>query len=63
MKSGGKPIEKNLIRFSENSGQLWEGGDYIVGEKKEGGEEDKVFKDEILRRFTKVIILAVKTFS
>ena len=46
---GGKSISQNLVGFVDNSGQLYEGGDYVLGQ--DGG---KFFKDDILSRFAKV---------
>ena len=46
---GGHAITENLVGFVDRSGQLYEGGEYVLGQ---GGR--KVFKDEILSSFAKV---------
>ena len=58
MNSGGQVISENLVGFVDRSGQLYEGGDYVLGQ-----DGDKVFKDEILSRFAKVSNDNLLTFT
>ena len=51
IKSDGTSLSKELVQFTGNSGRLWEGGDFVMGE-----DGVKVFKDQVLNRFAKVIM-------